>query len=474
MRALPALVAALLGGAGLLVAAAPAQAATTVARDGFTRSVTGGLGAADAGGAWTLSGTASDFAVAGGAARLSAGAGVTRSAYLGSLALTDVDAAATFATTAAPSGGGVYETVVVRRRSGADYGARLVLNASGAVSIGVFRDGTHLRSATPAWTASPGTAVRVRVQATGTNPTVLRARAWRADATEPTTWAVTTSDTTAALQGPGAVGLRSHLSATATAAPLTSTADDLVVTDLAASANRPPVAAFTTSANGQTVAFDGSSSADPEGPVASWAWSFGDGTTGTGSRTSHSYATPGTYPVTLTVRDQAGLSAATTTSLAVSAGTRPTQAQWLADVSAALDGATAYVDSQQGVSRPALVLDIDNTALQSYYQPFAATPATFDVAKRAEQDGYAVLFATGRSADTGGTLSQLTRAGYRVDGLCFRDPAAASIEASKIACRAAWTAQGFTVVANVGNHATDLNGASSGRTYLLPSYGFLD
>ncbi|MBF6949386.1 PKD domain-containing protein, partial [Acinetobacter baumannii] len=131
-------------------------------------------------------------------------------------------------------------------------------------------------------------------------------------------------------QGPGAVGLRSHLSATATAAPLVSTADDLVVTDLAAPVNRPPVVAFTTGANGQTVAFDGSSSADPEGPVASWAWSFGDGTTGTGSRTSHSYATPGTYPVTLTVRDQAGLSAATTTSLTVGAGTRPTQAQWLA------------------------------------------------------------------------------------------------------------------------------------------------
>jgi PKD repeat protein len=474
-RSLRAVLVVLLGLSGLLVGVTPASAATTAAQDGFSRTVAAGLGTADAGGTWTLSGTASDFSVAGGTARLSVGKGLTRTGYLGAVAVTDVDAATTFATTTAPTGGGVYETLVVRRRNGADYGARLVLSASGAVQVAIFRDGTALKTVgVTGWTAPAGTRVRVRVQATGTSPTALRARVWRVGTTEPSAWTVTTNDSTAALQGPGAVGVRSYLSSSATAAPLVTTVDDLVVTDTAPPANSPPTASFTTTANGQTVAFDGSTSSDPEGPVASWAWSFGDGTSGTGSRTSHSYAAAGTYPVTLTVKDAAGASAATTTSLVVATGTRPTQAQWLADVAGVLSGATAYVDSQQQVSRPAIVLDIDNTALQSYYQPFAATPATFDVAKRAEQDGYTVLFATGRSADTGGTLSQLTRAGYRVDSLCFRDPAAASIEASKIACRSAWTAQGYTIVANVGNHTTDLNGASSGRTYLLPSYGFLD
>ena len=467
---------ALLSGAAVLVGVPAATAATTAAQDGFSRTVASGLGTAETGGAWTLAGTASDFSVASGAARLTVGKGITRSAYLGSVAVTDVDAAATFATTTAPTGGGVYETLVVRRRSGADYGARLVLGASGAVQVALFRDGTALKVVgVSGWTATPGTAVRVRVQATGTSPTALRARVWRVGTAEPSTWTVTASDATAALQGPGAVGVRSYLSSSATSTPLVSTVDDLVASDTAAPpANRPPTASFTTTANGQTVAFDATASSDPEGPVASWAWTFGDGTTGAGSRTSHSFAAPGTYAVTLTVRDAAGASGSTTTSLVVSAGSRPTQAQWLADVTSALSGAPAYVDSQQGVSRPAIVLDIDNTALQSYYQPFAATPATYDLAKLAEQDGYAVLFATGRSADTGGTRSQLTRAGYRIDSLCFRDPAAASIQASKIACRSAWTAQGYTIVANVGNHTTDLDGASSGRTYLLPSYGFLD
>lgn len=155
------------------------------------------------------------------------------------------------------------------------------------------------------------------------------------------------------------------------------------------------------------------------------------------------------------------------------APSRPTQEQWLADVATAMDGGTAYLDSQTGVTRPAIVLDIDNTSLQSYYQPFAATPPVLSFAQRAVADGYAVLFATGRGADTGGTQRQLQNAGYRVDALCFRDPNV-SVQASKTNCRASWVAAGYTIVANAGNRTTDLDGGNSGRQYLLPNYGFLD
>jgi PKD repeat protein len=66
-----------------------------------------------------------------------------------------------------------------------------------------------------------------------------------------------------------------------------------------------PVAAFSFAPNvpniGDTVAFDGSGSSDPGGAISSYAWNFGDGSSGSGARPSHSYATSGDKTVTLTV-----------------------------------------------------------------------------------------------------------------------------------------------------------------------------
>src|SRR5207249_307726 len=56
------------------------------------------------------------------------------------------------------------------------------------------------------------------------------------------------------------------------------------------------------------VSFDGSGSTDPSaGGTLSYAWTFGDGATGTGATPSHSYGTPGIYTVTLTVTDSVTL-----------------------------------------------------------------------------------------------------------------------------------------------------------------------
>jgi PKD repeat protein len=76
----------------------------------------------------------------------------------------------------------------------------------------------------------------------------------------------------------------------------------------------PPVANFTFSppspVTGQFVSFDGSSSFDPDGSVVGWTWNFGDGSfLGFGPFTSHAYPAIGPYTVTLTVRDNVGLTA---------------------------------------------------------------------------------------------------------------------------------------------------------------------
>jgi uncharacterized delta-60 repeat protein len=54
------------------------------------------------------------------------------------------------------------------------------------------------------------------------------------------------------------------------------------------------------------VDFDGSASTAVIGTVVDWAWDFGDGATGSGATTQHTYDTPGEYFASLTVTDDGG------------------------------------------------------------------------------------------------------------------------------------------------------------------------
>ena len=67
--------------------------------------------------------------------------------------------------------------------------------------------------------------------------------------------------------------------------------------------NQPPVARFTSSCDELVCSFDATTSSDFEDSIASYAWDFGDGTTGEGAEPQHTYATPGSREVVLTVTD---------------------------------------------------------------------------------------------------------------------------------------------------------------------------
>ncbi|HZC27685.1 MAG TPA: PKD domain-containing protein [Actinopolymorphaceae bacterium] len=67
--------------------------------------------------------------------------------------------------------------------------------------------------------------------------------------------------------------------------------------------NQAPAAKFSVSCDGLACTFDGSSSADADGTVSSYAWSFGDGATATGAKPSHTFAAAGGHAVKLTVTD---------------------------------------------------------------------------------------------------------------------------------------------------------------------------
>ncbi len=69
--------------------------------------------------------------------------------------------------------------------------------------------------------------------------------------------------------------------------------------------NVSPVANFTSSCTDLTCAFtDGST--DSDGTVTAWSWAFGDGSTATERHPTSTYATAGTYNVTLAVTDNVG------------------------------------------------------------------------------------------------------------------------------------------------------------------------
>ena len=73
--------------------------------------------------------------------------------------------------------------------------------------------------------------------------------------------------------------------------------------------NKPPIAdagSNRTALVNESISFNANDSYDPDGTIVSYDWNFGDGTTGSGVATSHSYSSPGNYTITLTVTDNDG------------------------------------------------------------------------------------------------------------------------------------------------------------------------
>lgn len=81
---------------------------------------------------------------------------------------------------------------------------------------------------------------------------------------------------------------------------------------------------FQPGCNGLDCALDGSYSWGGSGGIMSYTWNFGDGMSGSGPTVTHTYATDGTYRVTLTVTDSAGISSTQSRDLVVAVNLPPT------------------------------------------------------------------------------------------------------------------------------------------------------
>jgi PKD repeat protein len=96
-----------------------------------------------------------------------------------------------------------------------------------------------------------------------------------------------------------------------------------VVTGSVGVANQAPVAIIQATPTSGTapvaVAFNGAGSSDVDGSVVSYAWNFGDGTTGSGVSVSKTYSAAGTFTAVLTVVDNLGATGTASQVITVSA-----------------------------------------------------------------------------------------------------------------------------------------------------------
>lgn len=82
--------------------------------------------------------------------------------------------------------------------------------------------------------------------------------------------------------------------------------------------NAAPLASATAALNERLLTVDAASSTDTDGTIVEYQWDFGDGAIASGSRSTHEYAGPGTYTITLVVKDdQGGLGFSTLNPVAV-------------------------------------------------------------------------------------------------------------------------------------------------------------
>ena len=198
--------------------------------------------------------------------------------------------------------------------------------------------------------------------------------------------------------------------------------DAFALTRAPASGNSPPVAAFTSTCIELSCSFNAGTSSDSDGTIASYAWTFGDGTTGTGATPTHDYTAGGSYSVTLTVTDNAGATAQSTRNVSVTApttgvlvddqfsrtvtsglGTAPTGGPWTVRGSTADYAVASGVGTMRvaaGTSRLAALNEVSATATD--------TRLTFGLDKRPTGTGlYHSL--NGRSVDGSGAYRAKTR-----------------------------------------------------------------
>ena len=144
-----------------------------------------------------------------------------------------------------------------------------------------------------------------------------------------------------------------------------------------------PLATFTATPTSGTaplaVAFDASGSTD-DGVITSYAWDFGDGNTGSGVTTSHTFSLPGSYTVALTVTDDEGLDDTATETIVAQDPNAPVDHVAISEqvVSGSVSG--TYLDTHANDGVAEIVTEVTNGGRPANRQSFMEIVWQFSVA----------------------------------------------------------------------------------------------
>jgi glucose/arabinose dehydrogenase/PKD repeat protein len=225
------------------------------------------------------------------------------------------------------------------------------------------------------------------------------------------------------------------------------------------------------------VDFDASASSDPDGDVLTYAWDFGDGTTGSGATPTHTYANVGSYTARVTVDDGRGRTDSATVPIDVGGSNPVVSIDAPADGSTYRDGQVVTVrgsasDAQDG-TLPASAFSWDITLKHIDHnhpvsQPQGVSETAFTTAVDHDYDSYYEITLTVIDSD-GHTAS--TKTTIRPEGVSFgitSSPAGAPVSYGG---RSVTTP--FTTTAAIGFKTTVTAAAGfnkNGRRYVFSSW----
>lgn len=227
------------GTASTNLSVSEAPAGTVLAKDTFARTLAQGLGTADVGGPWTISGSASRYSVSGGVGNwIMPAPGNAPAAYLKNVQAADTDLSFNVSLNKNATGGGVYVSAVGRSVvNQGDYRAKVRFISTGRVYLAIVKltaagVETYLTPETliAGLTGTNGEQIGVRIQVTGQGTTAIKSKVWAASGAEPASWQLEVSDSTAGFQAPGYTGIMAQLSGSATNAPVTARVSNYTLT----------------------------------------------------------------------------------------------------------------------------------------------------------------------------------------------------------------------------------------------------